>query len=73
MSNSVEGQHRPIYRRIEIGPRPHVPPAVIEAIPPYVSAEEQERIWAITRHTAEGCSAPTINQSEYLAPSEDCA
>jgi hypothetical protein len=70
--------HVPVYRRIEIGQRRHEPPTIVEAIRPYITAEQQDRLWAITRQTAEGCNQPSIaapsssiNSSEYVAPDED--
>lgn len=65
--------HVPVYRRIEIGQRRYEVPAIIEAVAPYVSATEQDRIWSITRQAAEGCGAPTISPSDYIAPDGDAA
>ena len=76
----ITKEHRPVYRRIEIGQRRYEPPAIVEAISPYISVAEQDRVWTITRQTAEGCNQPSIivsdssiAPSEYIAPSEDCA
>lgn len=68
----VEGQHRPVYRPINLSGRKPQDPNVYP-VSPYVNAAERDRIWQITRQTAEGCNIPSAPPTEYLAPDEDGA
>ena len=51
--------HVPVYRRIELRPvRVRVPPEPVNARAEHIRRAEADRIWAITRQTAEGCNPP---------------
>jgi hypothetical protein len=52
--------HVPVYKRIELRPvrRPE-PPEPVNARAERIRSAEADRIWAITKQTAEGCNQPT--------------
>jgi hypothetical protein len=51
--------HEPVYKRIEIGPaRIREPPEPVNARAQWARSAEADRIWAITKQTAEGCNQP---------------
>lgn len=52
--------HMPVYKRIELRPvRVREPPEPVNARAERIRSAEADRIWAITRQTAEGCNQPT--------------
>jgi hypothetical protein len=52
--------HVPVYKPIEMRPvRTPEPPAPVNARAERIRSAEADRIWAITRQTAEGCNQPT--------------
>ena len=52
--------HVPVYKRIETDPvRAPEPPEPVNARAERVRRAEADRIWAITKQTAEGCNQPT--------------
>jgi hypothetical protein len=52
--------HMPVYKRIELRPvRVRELPEPVNARAERIRSAEADRIWAITRQTAEGCNQPT--------------
>jgi hypothetical protein len=52
--------HMPVYKRIELRPvRVREPPEPVNARAERIRSAEADRIWTITRQTAEGCNQPT--------------
>jgi hypothetical protein len=50
----------PVYKRIELRPvRVRELPEPVNARAERIRSAEADRIWAITRQTAEGCNQPT--------------
>lgn len=56
--------HVPVYKRIELRPvRVSQPPEPVNARAEHIRRAEADRIWAITRQTAQGCNEPTRRKS----------
>jgi hypothetical protein len=56
--------HVPIYKPIEMRPvRTPEPPEPVNARAERIRSAEADRIWAIIRHTAQGCNQPTRPRS----------
>jgi hypothetical protein len=52
-------EHRPVYKRIDLHPvRAKELPEPTNALQELLRSTEADRIWAITRQTAEGCNQP---------------
>jgi hypothetical protein len=52
--------HVPVYKPIEMWPvRTPVPPEPVNARAERIRSAEADRIWGITKQTAEGCNQPT--------------
>jgi hypothetical protein len=58
--------HIPVYKPIDFRPvrKPSEPAGPVDLLTEALRRMKAERIWQITRQTAEGCNAPSIAPAE---------